>query len=405
LMRIFSSFAEPEDPAEKPIQVVYVTHSPFLIDKNYSDRIRVLEKGEHDEGTRVVKNASRNHYEPLRSALGGLVGETAFIGNCNLIIEGPSDQILIAGLSSLLTREGRAKTERLDLNTITLVPAGGAPHVPYIAFLARGRDVDRPPVIVLLDGDKEGSEARKALKRGGPRRKELIRDDYVIQLNDTVLNALNTENPAGCRTIEDLCPIELAVDAAQIYCAELGVNHDLTGFNPTPAVIFEDGRDTHVGIEAQLRVSLDNESFHLDKIGFARCLLAAIERSPTESPGRSVVVQNFVTLLHLLAKKQRQANREANGERIRSRVNRARKRFVSDNPDAPRKEAISVLIEEIDGQLDSDAESDDVRSGMRKWIREFKLEDDPRATVEDFPKFLAALEALPYVGTLSVQSD
>src|SRR5690606_8644292 len=87
LLRIFDSFAEPEDKSVRSIQVVYVTHSPFLIDKNHSERIRVLEKGDGEEGTRLVANAGRNHYEPLRSAFGAFVAETTFISNCNLMLE------------------------------------------------------------------------------------------------------------------------------------------------------------------------------------------------------------------------------------------------------------------------------------------------------------------------------
>ena len=99
--------------------------SPFLINKNYAERIRVLEKGALDEGTRVVKNVARNHYEPLRSAFGAFVGETTFIGNCNLFVEGVTDQILIAGAATYLQSLDISNLERLDLNHITIVPAGG----------------------------------------------------------------------------------------------------------------------------------------------------------------------------------------------------------------------------------------------------------------------------------------
>lgn len=57
LMRVFRDLAEPE-PGVEPIQVVYVTHSPFLLDKNHSERIRVLEKGSGFGGTRVVPSVS-----------------------------------------------------------------------------------------------------------------------------------------------------------------------------------------------------------------------------------------------------------------------------------------------------------------------------------------------------------
>jgi predicted ATP-dependent endonuclease of OLD family len=83
LLKVFDLFANPESGSHltHPIQVFYVTHSPFLIDKNHAERIRVLQKGNEDEGTRVVKDAAKNHYEPLRSSIGAYVGETAFIGN------------------------------------------------------------------------------------------------------------------------------------------------------------------------------------------------------------------------------------------------------------------------------------------------------------------------------------
>lgn len=42
LMRVFRDLAEPEAGTD-PIQVVYVTHSPFLLDKNHSERIRVAD--------------------------------------------------------------------------------------------------------------------------------------------------------------------------------------------------------------------------------------------------------------------------------------------------------------------------------------------------------------------------
>lgn len=80
LLKIFDLFANPEIGSHltQPIQVVYVTHSPFLIDKNHSERIRVLQKGNEDEGTRVVKDAARNHYEPLRSSIGAYVWRNHF---------------------------------------------------------------------------------------------------------------------------------------------------------------------------------------------------------------------------------------------------------------------------------------------------------------------------------------
>ena len=123
LLRILERFASPEDGSRLD-QIVYVTHSPFLINRNAGERVRVLDKGVTDEGTRVVKDVARNHYEPLRSSLGAFVAETSFIGGSNLFVEGLADQVLIAGLNSHLVAKGAPRTTVLDLNEVTIVPAG-----------------------------------------------------------------------------------------------------------------------------------------------------------------------------------------------------------------------------------------------------------------------------------------
>jgi predicted ATP-dependent endonuclease of OLD family len=128
-MRIFADLVEPQ-PERPAVQVVYVTHSPFLLDKNHGERIRVLEKGKNQNGTRVISSVSRNHYELLRSAFGAFVGETAFIGSVNLLVEGVTDQVLLAGAATALRRRtGIPERESLDLNRLVVVPCGSASQV------------------------------------------------------------------------------------------------------------------------------------------------------------------------------------------------------------------------------------------------------------------------------------
>lgn len=402
LLRIFDAFAHPEEPSVRPVQVVYVTHSPFLIDKNHAERIRVLEKGEHDEGTRVVANASRNHYEPLRSALGSFVGETTFIGACNLVLEGLSDQILIAGISSWLTNRVAA-SQRLDLNTITLVPAGGAAQVPYLVFLARGRDVDRPPIVVLLDGDAEGDRARSSLARGGARRRQLIAPASILQLSDRALKGISTENPNGPAGIEDLFSAGLLVAGAKRYCQEFAPESNLDDFSPTAKDIYASSTDGHKGVQTALREHLADEEFDLDKVGFARNLLTIV-RDGIGGAAVETTESNFVLLLTELAKRQRLAERETNSERISSRVNRAKRRFLADHQqDRATREEVTLLIEEIEAQLDQTLEAEEVRAVMRGWRRDFALDDDPRSDIEDYPAFVNALRGLAYAGQLKAQ--
>jgi hypothetical protein len=66
----------------------------------------------------------------MRSAFGSFVAETTFISNCNLMLEGPSDQVLLAGMSARPRRQRTSTIDNLDLNTVTLVPAGPLSRSP-----------------------------------------------------------------------------------------------------------------------------------------------------------------------------------------------------------------------------------------------------------------------------------
>lgn len=192
LMRILRDLAD-DQPDRPAIQVVYVTHSPFLIDKNHAERIRVLEKGRGRDGTLVVDNAAQNHYEPLRSAFGSYVGETAFVGSVNLLVEGITEQVLLAGTSRSIRKLGARENNSLDLNSIVIVPCGSASHVPYMVHLVRGRDAEKPPVVVLVDSDAAGNDAVKALKRRPL--SSLLSSDLVLQLG--AASARRRRRPAG----------------------------------------------------------------------------------------------------------------------------------------------------------------------------------------------------------------
>jgi predicted ATPase len=332
LLRVFDDFADPKDAGRDPVQVVYVTHSPFLIDKNEADRIRVLEKGEYDEGTRVVTSTAANHYEPLRSAFGSFVAETTFIGNCNLMVEGPSDQVLIAGASRWLKKLGIADRDRLDLNHITVVPAGGTRHIPYLVYLARGRDID-----------KAGNEARDDLAAGGAYGDKLIDSDLVLQLAQGELADLVTDNPLGIAGIEDIIPFKVAVLAAAIYCREFvptlsPLELDLLPANVYPDVAGDDGQaprnaGTLSFLEKAIASKTGATTFHLDKVAFARATLDALTGAAAESlnateEDRATATSNFVLLLKTIALCQRKAERAESVQKISSRINRAKKDFT-----------------------------------------------------------------------------
>jgi predicted ATPase len=415
LLKIFDAFANPEEEEKRPVQVIYVTHSPFLIDKNHAERIRVLEKGAGDEGTRIVRDVSRNHYEPLRSAFGSFLGETTFIGNVNLMVEGLADQIIIAGAAAHLRSRGVSNLKNLDLNRITIVPAGSASHIPYLVYLARGRDIERPAVIVLLDSDKSGKDAKKELLRGGLRRKRLLKEDFILQIGDIAEEkegSIISSNGGPPIEIEDLIPLPLCVGAAKTYAREVcGAGDDIVIKITEAAIQAKLSTDTPVFDAIKLVFKdLPGEEYHIDKVGFARLvidtatMLAEQEAGATnEQSGLGKFEENIKVLFTRLSKMQRKAERELTTERVSQRVDRAKKSFLQDYPDGARREQAVILFEGIEAALDESRESDEVNLELQRLRREFQLEDDVTKPIDNYSKFKEGLEQLKYSGRLATQ--
>ncbi len=396
LLGIFDSFAWPEDKSVRPIQVVYVTHSPFLIDKNHSERIRVLEKGDGDEGTRLVANAGRNHYEPLRSAFGAFVAETTFISNCNLMLEGQADQVLIAGMSSLARRSGSTGST-LNLNSLSLVPSGSAEHIPYMVYLARGRDVDTPAVVVLLDGDAEANGIREELKKGY-RDKKYVDDEFVIQSSDIDIKDVTVATDS-IREIEDLIPVDLVVMAIRHYAAEVLSPEEAAV--PVTDVPVAAGQKVFKAAVAACKAA--GTKLRLDKVGFARAVLHCLEHEADEDL-RALTIGNFEPLFARIDRAQRQAVRANSRERVRKTLTRYKDAFLRDHQASALRRDVEGLLEDIEHQLtEVTDETERVRMDMRLIRRDFDLAAEPGAAVENYDSFRERLEALPYGGVQAVQ--
>lgn len=398
LLKVFDAIASPAD-GRKPCAVVYVTHSPFLIDRNHAERICVLEKGDGDEGTRVVEDAARNHYEPLRSAFGSYVAETTFMGSCNLMVEGPADQILLAGLSTELLHSDVPRTSYLDLNEITIVPAGGATHVPYLVYLARGRDVEKPAVIALLDGDQEGNAACRSIGKGGAYRGRLLGEDLILQLNDPELGIAHSRTD-GDVELEDLIPADLGRLAGIAYACEFlraGVDDMRTNFP-----IVDGSAGLHRGVAEALRSVLGNDC-DLSKVGFARHVVDLIKgrgalRKELDDESRSQCIENFKSVLERLGRMQRLALKERQSTQLDQRVTRITESFLADHPTGARRVDVQLLFEELFPVLDDSPEAEDVRENLRRLERVHGLNVDLNDPIDAFAELRDDLRSLPYLG-------
>ena len=125
-------------------QVLYTTHSPFMIDPSKFSRVRIvqdlsIEKDSEtlrsdQEGTKVttdVLEATEDSLFPLQAALGWEIHQTLFIGPNCLVVEGASDLLYIGAISELLQSRGR---EGLSADW-TITPVGGFDKVSTFVAL------------------------------------------------------------------------------------------------------------------------------------------------------------------------------------------------------------------------------------------------------------------------------
>ena len=72
-------------------QLLFTTHSPFMINREYPQRVRLVTKGR--EGTKIEPYAYRENWKPLRRSIGLKIGDLFFFNDNSLIVEVPSKKI------------------------------------------------------------------------------------------------------------------------------------------------------------------------------------------------------------------------------------------------------------------------------------------------------------------------
>jgi hypothetical protein len=395
LLRVLKAYAEPEDDRQ-PAQVLYVTHSPFLIDRNHPERIRVLEKGYGEEGTRVVAKVAVDKYEPLRSAFGSFHADTAFIGSCNLLVEGPADLVLFSGVSSGMRLHGHLGAN-LDLNSITMVPVHGGTQYRYMLHLTLGRDVDRPAVVVLLDSDGEGERARDGLEKGYAD-KPIIDPHLIIEIASITSDQL-TVGVSKIEEPEDLVPPTVAREALTWFAGEVLSGEELATFmkalpkapvSDKTARVYDQIRDAAVAASAELGRPLT-----IGKVEFAKAVSAvAVEGKANDL---SQLFENFSALFEVIVDRQALALQDQNEERLRQLTRRLVERFRRDHRTRASKAVVERFLREVERHLvASSVEEEAVRATARKIRDEFNLGLDPLEDVADFSSLKSSLQELIY---------
>lgn len=267
-------------------QVIYTTHSPFMVPVDDLASVRTVEdvvkwKGTQDfevEGTKVgdeTLSTDRDTLFPLQGALGYEITQSLFIGPHPLVVEGPSDILYLNGVSSELRGRGRMG---LDPRW-TLCPSGGVDKVAAFVSLFGGNKLHVAVLTDLAEGQKGKVDALK--------RSRLLADGHVLTTSDFCSQKESD--------IEDLL-------GTSVYIALVNGTFGLKGKNVLTEKALQNSGETNERVvkrvEAAMRCLSTAPDF--DHFAPATWLLRNPSFLETDSPEMSAALDRFEALVNAL---------------------------------------------------------------------------------------------------------
>lgn len=171
-------------------QVLYTSHSPFMIDTSDLLSVRTVEDIVDDDGrvlgTKVgdeVLSTDAETIFPLQAALGYDITQSLFVGEHTLLVEGPSDLLYLQWASRLLQEDNRTGLDR----RWTITPCGGIDKIGSFLALFAGNELN---IAVLTDfghGDKtkvRGLRESELLHSGRVLSAEMYLDEETADIED-----------------------------------------------------------------------------------------------------------------------------------------------------------------------------------------------------------------------------
>lgn len=136
-------------------QVLYSTHSPFMVGPEELQIVRVVEMTDRKNGTKIHTHITAEDPRsifPLQEALGYDLAQSLFGQQRNLVCEGLTDYWYVEGTSALLREAGLSSLNE----KIAMCPANNASKVVYYSTILHSQKLK---VAALLDSDQAGDMA------------------------------------------------------------------------------------------------------------------------------------------------------------------------------------------------------------------------------------------------------
>lgn len=201
-------------------QVIYTTHSPFMIESDKLDEVRTVYDSNDSKVGSIISNALEEKDQgtlfPLQAALGYNLAQNLYISDKNLLVEGVADLMFLTVMSGILKENNR---EGLT-EDITIVPVGGLDKVATFISLLRGNDLN---MVCLLDTFID--------QKGKKRLEDLIKDKIIkekqIKFFDQYIDRLNIAEIEDMFEIEEYLKLfneEFSKDYTSISKEEIDIN-------------------------------------------------------------------------------------------------------------------------------------------------------------------------------------
>ena len=201
-------------------QVIYTTHSPFMIESDKLDEVRTVYDSNDSKVGSIISNALEEKDQgtlfPLQAALGYNLAQNLYISDKNLLVEGVADLMFLTVMSGILKENNR---EGLN-EDITIVPVGGLDKVATFISLLRGNELN---MVCLLDTFID--------QKGKKRLEDLIKDKIIkekqIKFFDQYIDRLNIAEIEDMFEIEEYLKLfneEFSKDYKSISREEIDIN-------------------------------------------------------------------------------------------------------------------------------------------------------------------------------------
>lgn len=209
-------------------QLLYTTHSPFMIDPAKFGRVRIVQDlgidmkerlPKDQDGTKVLTNvfdATDDSLFPLQGALGYEIQQTLFIGPNALVVEGPADMLYLRAVSAQLEREGRTGLSE----GWVITPVGGSGKVPaFVALLAPQKGLNIATLLDIQNSDRalvEDLYKKKLLKK----KQVATYGDFVGKSEADVEDMFDRDFYVGLVNSEFAKELKTSIDPAKLNAME-----------------------------------------------------------------------------------------------------------------------------------------------------------------------------------------